>query len=346
MHAFACPRCSQLVFFHNTACLRCGAPLGFDPATRQMVEISDPQLRCLNAEVAACNWITDTPGSLCRSCVLTRTRPGDHDAEGLAWFAEAEGHKRRVVFQLLDLGLPVEPLDPATGVGLAFDLLSSRDAPVTTGHADGLVTLDLAEVDDAHRTSMRQQLDEPYRTVLGHLRHEIGHQQFVGLVTGADLDRARALFGDERTDYQAALERHYRDGAPPGWEADHVSAYATMHPAEDWAESFAHLLHLVGVLQTAAAYRVLVDGPDLPDLPHPEGAVGPHHAEPAAVDLWDFDALVAAWLPLSYALNAINRSIGGRDLYPFVLPPPVLDKLRFVHAMVRQVARSRSPALG
>lgn len=344
MHAFACPRCAQLVFFHNTACLRCGTALGFDPTTRRMVEVTDPQLRCVNAEVAACNWVTDAPASRCRSCVLTRTRPGDHDPQGLDWFAQAEGHKRRVVFQLLELGLPVEPLDPSTGTGMAFDLLSSRNQPVTTGHADGLITLDLAEVDDAHRTSMRQQLDEPYRTVLGHLRHEVGHQQFVGLVTGADLERARALFGDERADYQVALDRHYRDGAPDGWEATHVSAYATMHPAEDWAESFAHLLHIVGVLQTAGAYRVVVEGPDLPGLPDPAGGTGPHHADPATVDLWDVDALVDAWLPLSYALNAINRSIGGEDLYPFVLPGPVLDKLRFVHAMVRQAASGQTAA--
>jgi hypothetical protein len=335
LDTFSCPQCGQLVFFANTACVRCTTSLGFDPELLDMVEVADEWRRCANRALAKCNWLVpaDSPaGWLCVSCELTRTRPADHDHAALLQFAKAEGAKRRLVFQLRSLGVPLRPRDPVTGEGVAFDLLASTVGPVTTGHAGGIITLDLAESDDVHRERIRLMLSEPYRTVLGHFRHEIGHYLFTVLVADdADRADARVLFGDERTDYPAALERHYRDGAPEGWEADHVSEYATMHPAEDFAETMAHYLHIRGVLQSAAAFRLRVDGPD-PDAPRLA-------ADPTAVDLDDPDgieAMIATWLPLSYALNAVNRSMGEDDLYPFVLTGPVIDKLGFVHRLVRR----------
>ncbi len=190
---------------------------------------------------------------------------------------------------------------------------------MTTGHADGVVTIDLAEVDDAHREAVRAQMAEPYRTVLGHLRHEIGH--YYQPIVVADWDACRALFGDEREDYQEALSRHYEQGAPDDWPERYVSAYATMHPWEDWAETFAHYLHIADTLQTALAYGVRVEGPP--------GML----AKPAPAD-GEFASLMADWLPLTYALNALNRSMGAEDLYPFVLAPPVIEKLEFVHQSV------------
>jgi hypothetical protein len=343
MDTFTCPQCGQLVFFANTACVRCSTSLGFDPELLTMVAVDDAWRRCANRALAACNWLVPAgspAGWLCVSCELTRTRPADDDHAALLQFAKAEAAKRRLVFQLRSLGLPLRPRDPVTGEGVAFDLLASSVDPVTTGHAGGIITLDLAESDDVHRERIRLMLSEPYRTVLGHFRHEIGHYLFTVLVTdAADLAAARALFGDERTDYRAALERHYRDGSPPGWDANHVSEYATMHPAEDFAETMAHYLHIRGVLQSAAAFRLRVDGPE-PD-PHARLA-----ADPTAVDLDDPDgigAMIATWLPLSYALNAVNRSMGEDDLYPFVLTGPVIDKLGFVHRLVRR-ATDRSVA--
>ncbi len=197
---------------------------------------------------------------------------------------------------------------------------------MTTGHADGVITLDLAESDDDQRERRRVQMGEPYRTLLGHLRHEIGHFYFP-LLTGNDaaLTVARRLFGDEREDYQAALDRHYAQGPPQGWAREHVSAYATMHPSEDWAETFAHVLHLRDTLQTAAAYGVRVDGPTgRPDL----------HAEPVDAGAGGLRAMLDDWLGLTYALNAVNRSLGFDDLYPFVLSPPVIDKLAFVDGLI------------
>jgi hypothetical protein len=202
--------------------------------------------------------------------------------------------------------------------GLAFELLSSERAPVTTGHADGVITLDVAESDDAHREALREQLGEPYRTVLGHFRHEVGHYYWPLLVPESTArERCRELFGDEREDYGAALERHYETGPPADWSQRFVSAYATMHPWEDWAETFAHYLHIWDTLQTAGAFGVNVRG-----------------AEDPAPDGGDVRELLDDWLPLTYALNALSRSMGRDDLYPFVLPAPVVDKLAFVHERV------------
>ncbi len=334
MTVFACPGCGQLVYFANTACLACGTAFAFDPASMAMVAVGPEVARCANAEVAACNWRAAAPGALCDSCVLTRTRPAEDDLDAIAQLQVAEGAKRRLVFQLLRLGLPLEVRDEARGTGVAFDLLSSTEQPVTTGHAGGVITLDLAESDAVHREKVRTLLSEPYRTVLGHFRHEIGHYFFPVLLPGeGDREAARGLFGDEREDYQAALDRHYAQGAPEQWGEQHVSEYATMHPAEDWAETFAHYLHIRGVLHTAASWGLQVRGPQLPGGTQPGLSV-----DPAGLEEVDAEGLIGGWLPLSYALNAVNRSMGEADLYPFVLSPVVMTKLAFIHDRVGRVS--------
>ena len=194
---------------------------------------------------------------MCESCRLTRTRPADNDTEGMAELVRAEKAKRRLVFELAELGLPVARRDPATGRGLAFDLLSSVATKVVTGHDDGVITLDLAEADDEHREQLRRRLDEPYRTLLGHFRHEIGHYYWPLLVTDDDtLASCRALFGDDRADYGEAVKHHYASPPVLGWEDDYISRYATMHPYEDWAETFAHYLHIVDVMQVADSFGI------------------------------------------------------------------------------------------
>ena len=336
MRAFICENCGQLLFFENSLCLRCSARLGFVPSRLDIVGLDGPGAptlaKCANAGVAECNWLiesTDT-GPLCRSCALTRTRPGDDDPGGLAAFAKAEAAKRRLIFQLLDLGLPI-------GDDLAFDLLSSRTGPVVTGHDDGVITIDLAESDDARRELRRAELDEPYRTVLGHFRHEVGHYYWPIVVERAgELAGGRELFGDDRLDYDTALQRHYEQGPPGDWRNRHVSAYATMHPWEDWAETFAHYLHILDTLQTASAFGLAISGPDkasddsLSSAPARDAAKRP------------FDVIIDDWLPLTYALNAVNRSMGREDLYPFTLAKTVIEKLAFVHDRVRAVAAAVS----
>jgi hypothetical protein len=344
MRTFACQNCGQLVFFENTTCLHCGAALGFEWGERELLTLRDATegqaldrlegesgsyFRCANAGIAGCNWLVAEPGELCASCRLTRTRPADDDPGGMAELARAEAAKRWLLFELGELGLPVDDYRDRDG-GLAFDLLSSAGGPVTTGHANGVITLDLAESDDARREARRQQLREPYRTVLGHLRHEIGHYYWPILVADEPTsERARGLFGDERADYAQALDRHYENGPPPDWPSRFVSAYAAMHPAEDWAETFSHYLHIRDTLQTAAAYRLRVLGPEaVAGLPGRDLSSAPRDGRQS------FEDLLGEWLPLTYALNALTRSMGRHDLYPFVLPAPVVGKLEFIHELV------------
>jgi len=338
MRDFMCPNCGQRLAFENSFCLSCERPLGFSLEDRALLVIStgeeagqpgyvdaDRYQLCANMYLAECNWLVQKTGDgshrLCQSCALTRTRPNDDDAKALRAFADAERAKRRLLFELHELGLPVIGRDEDPDYGLAFDLLSSEQEKVFTGHENGLITLDLAEGDDVHREQLRLAMDEPYRTVLGHFRHEVGHYYYYRLVSVApELDsQFRELFGDPDADYQAALDRHYSDGPPPNWEENYVSSYATMHPAEDWAETFAHYLHIRDTMDTAAAFGFAPASATIE-----RKVLGPS----------GFDAIIEMWLPLSWALNMVNRSMGKEDLYPFVLPPPVLDKMRFIHTVV------------
>ena len=329
MRDFRCPVCGQQLAFENSLCLRCGSSLAFALEEVQF-EILDSAggaadgsgRECVNRDLAACNWLTDAQHPLCRSCALTRTRPADADLAALPLFAEAEAAKRRLVVELTELSLPIvgREVDPQNG--LCFDLLSSEAEQVMTGHADGVITLDLSEGDDVHREQLRVSMDEPYRTLLGHFRHEIGHYYFTVLVgQGKARPDFEAMFGDPDADYQEALDRHYSQGAPAGWEDRYVSSYATMHQAEDWAETFAHYLHIRDTLDTAAAFAF---APADATLDRPlAGERG-------------FDRMIELWLPLSWSLNMINRSMGRPDLYPFVLPPAVLDKMRLAHRLVSE----------
>ena len=348
MRVFTCDNCGQLVFFDNSRCLRCNSPLGYVHQRRDVVSLTevtpgrlvdpvDPSRswqRCATEKVTGCNWLVPAgTDSLCESCVLTRTRPADDDREGMAELIKGEMAKRRLVFQLAELGLPVAPRNARTHQGLAFDLLSSSETKVITGHDNGVITLDLSEADDEHRERLRLQLNEPYRTLLGHFRHEIGHYYWPILVNQPDdLNACRALFGDDRQDYAVAVKAHYDtpNDDDRSWAQTHISRYATMHPYEDWAETFAHYLHILDTLQTADSFGLgTTSGPSR--LAHRTGA---HPTRPDGSD--SFGDVIDHWLELSYALNQINRSMGRDDLYPFVLAPTVVRKLAFVDHIVHR----------
>jgi hypothetical protein len=349
LRAFACDNCRSLIFFENSVCITCRSPIGFHRPSAQLVVLS-PQLAytdevglryrpCLNKKIAECNWLAsiDADEGLCDCCQYTRTRPADDDRQALPAFARTEAAKRRLVFQLDSLALPTTTRERDSEHGLAFDLLSSRRASIITGHNSGLITIDLAEGDDAHREMMRVRLAEPYRTLLGHLRHEIGHWYWDVLIDRTPFyDRFHDLFGDERLDYQDALASHYPASSASGnddWVQSYVSQYASAHPWEDWAETFAHYLHIRDTLQTSAAWGVHVAGPDL-DLSVAWDAQLSARPTDAADE---FGELLRTWLPLTYSMNAQNRSMGKDDLYPFVLAPAVVEKLRFVHVVVTAV---------
>jgi hypothetical protein len=275
-----------------------------------------------------CNWAVPAgdPDPLCRSCRLTRVIPDISLPENQYAWRKLEGAKRRLLFSLLRLGLPVTSRLEDPELGLAFDFL------VITGHDSGVITINIAEADDAEREKRRLQLHEPYRTLLGHLRHEVGHYYWnVLMQDDGRIHAFRSLFGDERKDYAAALMGHYEQGPRPDWPKHFISAYASTHPWEDWAETWAHYLHMTDALETAAASGVTIVSP--------VNAQSFSAAEIIADDIRTvrFDTLIEHWLQLANVLNNLNRSLGLPDGYPFVLSQVAMEKLRFVHRTVRSL---------
>jgi hypothetical protein len=335
VRVFACPQCRTWVEFEDRVCLACGTQLAYQPDGDRLVRAGDHDL-CGAREAIGCSWVASADpaaGGACEACRLTTDGPDDDDVAGHSQLVLAEFAKRRLVRQLRHLELPITPRHDAEG--LAFRLLAPfAGQGVTTGHADGVITIDLSESNDPHREALRIRLGEPYRTMLGHMRHEIGHYYWLVLVDGGGagvVDGFRQLFGDERQDYAKALEAHYGDDAVDDWTDAHISHYATMHPWEDFAETFAHYLHIADVLETTESVGVTVDGPH--GVPEPlAGRILATGADRIA-DLPITDVL-GRWHGMALALNAVSRSMGRQDLYPFVITPGVARKLGFVHELV------------
>jgi hypothetical protein len=351
MKVFHCDHCNHLLFFENTQCVRCAKLAAYLPDLG-LVGSLDPNddgtwrspltttgsrgyRLCRNyTEHQVCNWALagDDPNPLCLSCRLTRMIPDlSQAAHRVAWY-RLEVVKRRLLFTLLALRLPIASRDEDPARGLAFEFKAdAADAPVLTGHADGVITVNIAEADDAEREKRRQSLSEPYRTLAGHIRHESGHYYWDRLIKDSDQHEAfRGRFGDERADYAAALNAHYAGGPPGDWQARFISAYASAHPLEDWAETWAHYLQMIDTLETAAACGFSlspqrVDEPSL--LPLSPFVVS---------ERLPFEQLIDSWFPLTYALNSLTRGLGLTDAYPFVLSPDAIEKLRFVHQVVQQ----------
>lgn len=341
VRVYLCGRCGQAVDFAASRCSRCGGELGFWAEGDEFVVLDDrvsgtgdaQYVRCLNA-AWGCNWILGAgDGEIwCRSCRLTRGRPDTARPEAIAAWEIAEGFKRRLVRQLMTLGLPVDPPKRPVGDdpnlqpgdepdGIVFDLVYLPDNPGMTGHRPGAITLDLREIDDSYREQVRASLGEAERTVLGHLRHEIGHHYWRVLVEApGDHAAFRALFGDERTDYEAALGWHYRRqiGLAP---ETHITYYATSHPAEDWAETFAHYLAVRDGIETVDSYSN-------------RSAAGVEDIEPAPGRGW-----VERWRAISDTVNAVAVGLGHRAPYPYPITEPVSAKLSYVHERVEDAQR-------
>lgn len=354
-HTYRC-KCGLPVFFRNSLCLACKSVLGYEPDLAEVRALSPGSAkgewriagettesgtyrRCANFDSpAGCNWLIPAgePFTLCMSCRLNRTIPTLDDKDNCRYWRAIENAKRRLVAQLLSVGLPVKSKveeDPEHGV--MFDFLRSPPGGprVMTSHGNGLITLNVEEADAAVREQTRSNLNEPYRTLLGHFRHEIGHYYWDRLIVDTPWhEKFRALFGDERQDYAAALRKNYEQGPPPDWHDRHISAYASVHPWEDWAECFAHYLHLVDSLDTAMGFGLTGDDIEMDVEPFKlEDLYDPEDSDAKRVL-----SLVNAWMELVTALNELARSMGHQDFYPFVMSRPVLRKLHFIQLVVKE----------
>lgn len=340
MELFKC-ECGAAIFFDNARCLSCQQELGYvpehgrlvrlDAATSRAEVLGASFVKCRNYEQeGVCNWLVselEAQGGqpYCRACRLNEMIPDLSEPANRVYWARIEAAKRRLVYTLLWLGLPLRDRRDDAERGLGFRFLADppaedKDAPRhLTGHDSGIITLNIREADAVEREQIRQQLAERYRTLLGHFRHESGHFYWDELVqdSPSELERFRELFGDERADYAEALAAHYERGPALDWQERHVSAYAASHPWEDFAETWAHYLHLADSLQTGRSFGVKQT-----------------EAEPE-----NFESLVRAWVWLSLALNSLNRSMGLPDSYPFVLSKTSVEKLRFVHDLIRRAGR-------
>lgn len=309
--------------------------MGFEPERGEMLalradsvgrligETGEAFRYCRNAvDYGACNWLLpfESQDPYCRSCRLNQVVPDLSKPGNVRDWAKLEAGKRHLIYSLMQLGLPVSDRAEKGEGGLSFAFLEDArfNAEVTesfiaTGHASGLITLNLAEADDTYREQTRKQLGEYHRTIIGHFRHESGHYYYDLLVHHGDWqEQFRTLFGNPDIDYAEALNKHYREGTPGNWAEGFISAYAQAHPLEDWAETWAHYLHMRDTLETAHAFAL-------------------HPYDPKQQDL---EKLVANWQQLTVALNALNRSMGLPDAYPFVLTNAVVAKLRLVHRVI------------
>jgi len=340
-----CDRCGQVVYFENTTCLACDSQLAFFPDTRSVVALEklDGDLwrcatapegrryrKCENFRVHnACNWVVDAADAnpYCLSCRLTRVVPDlDKPNERYAWL-KLETAKRRFVYGALALKLPTQSKHEDPEHGLAFEFPPDPDPadknarPVLTGHANGVIVVNIAEADDVERLRRKKALHEPYRTLLGHFRHESGHYYWDRLIAHTKwLEPFRALFGDETADYGESLQRHYKNGPPEDWNLRFISAYATCHPWEDWAESWAHYMHMIDSVETARSLGIHIRPP--------------HRDVTKAADPDALDAILCDWFALTCALNNLNRGLGQPDAYPFVMTEPVIAKIRFIHGLL------------
>ncbi|MFT4173764.1 MAG: putative zinc-binding metallopeptidase [Rhodocyclaceae bacterium] len=360
--------CGQPIYFPNSQCLNCGRALGVEPCSGHVHPLEpmddtgwrladEPDTarsyrRCANLNTpAGCNWLVepefaDTGGTsdgLCLACRLNRVIPDlSHGDNGLLW-GKLEQAKRRLVSQLIALRLPIaSKVEQDPERGLCFDFLRSPEGgpAVMTGHADGVITINVHEADDVERERLRTVLHEPYRTLLGHLRHEVGHYYWDRLIAASPwLDEFRALFGDERRDYAEALKTNYEVGPPPDWALNYVSAYASTHPWEDWAETWAHYLHMLDSSATAASFGLDARYLDLQLAEFTAADIG----EPDTKAAEPFLRLVNRWLRLTGVLNEMSRSMGQPDFYPFALPAAATRKLYFIHRVVLRAPQESTP---
>ncbi|WP_336518340.1 putative zinc-binding peptidase [Pollutibacter soli] len=349
MKLYTCSNCNNLLYFENSVCLNCNHAIGFDAESLSMIalvpsgdnlfsETGNASRRfryCSNFAFGTCNWIIpeNADAEFCKACELNHTIPDLSIEQNQVRWKKIEIAKHRLVFSLLRLQLPMDVKVEKEDRGIWFDFLADEPEGerVTTGHDSGIITLNIEEADDDVRMRNLMNLGERYRTLLGHFRHEIGHYYWELLINNqSPLEKFRELFGDERADYGKALEKYYQQGLSFNWMNEYISPYATAHPWEDWAETWSHYLHMMDTLETAYYFSIRV---------RPRPASGEELSKASVkedpYEISDFNQIMQLWLPLSFAVNSLNRSMGHQDFYPFVISPKVVEKLAFIHEVVR-----------
>lgn len=344
MKIFQCGHCSHPLFFENYKCENCGHLSGFRDQDRMMLTfnpnhnqlVSDRERivykYCKNIDYGVCNWLieVDSLEEYCHACQLNRTIPNLSDDKNFPMWQNLEVAKHRLVYQLQKIGLDLPNKMDNDETGLCFDFIAKLDDPkIMTGHANGVITILLREADSVIREQTRRQLMEPYRTLIGHLRHEVGHYFWERLIYADErvLQNFREIFGDEQESYADALEWYYKQGARKDWKETFISKYATSHPWEDWAETWAHYLHIMDMVETSHFFGLKVN----------PTAVLKGMSVALTFDPYtevDFQKIVETTVPLSYAVNSINRAMGIPDVYPFVLNESVVKKMTFIHNLL------------
>nr|CAA6830485.1 MAG: Unknown protein [uncultured Thiotrichaceae bacterium] len=362
-----------ILFFESSHCVACDRTVGLDDwfdkvepynldeASGQYFKASQPETRYQkcdnNADFHACNGMvnldTFVPSGkegevLCFACRFNRTIPNLSVVEHIPLWKKMEGAKRRALYTLKALSLPLHDINRNLKGGLSFDFTTDRDVSdnfvtrlknqeaVFTGHNCGHITINLAEANDVARSHNKLAMGEQYRTLLGHFRHELGHYYFDKLILNSPEKHrlCKKHFGNDGLSYKKALERHYKEGAPDNWRDGFISEYATMHPYEDWAETWAHYMHIIDTLETAQNFSITgsapgsdIDAEDVGELRLPQGAYF-FSSQTSITSILD------TWIDFSVILNSLNRSMGMNDAYPFVLTQPVRTKLAFIHYAV------------
>jgi len=343
MKVFQCGHCNYPLFFENITCENCGHLCGYRDTDRSMLTfdpvgaslISDREniayKYCKNKDYGVCNWLlpVDDTHDFCPACQLNRTIPNLSDKENFAKWKNLEVAKHRLIYQLLKIGLDL-PSKITNKNGLCFDFIVKWGNPnIMTGHANGVITILLQEADSVLREQIRKQLQEPYRTLIGHLRHEVGHYFWERLVFAKKdvLLKFREIFGNEEVNYGDALQSYYANGAPDNWRDSYISKYATSHPWEDWAETWAHYLHIIDMVETAHFFRLKVNPIKNSNDMKASLSFDPYTKR-------KFKPIVNKCVPLSFAVNSINRAMGIPDVYPFIIGPGVVKKMTFIHELL------------
>jgi hypothetical protein len=347
MRTYPC-LCGNLLFYDNSHCLACNREVGYCPACQNLVALltdNNGAITCGNPECGAalvkcanyvehqvCNRcialpVTE-PAGLCDCCRFNQTIPDLTVPGNLQKWYRLESAKRRLFYDLNLLGLPYGTTADGIKPELSFDFKADvipkanlwRNLAATervyTGHANGNITINLREADEVEREKLRVDLGESKRTLIGHFRHEVGHFYWDVLVKGRREEECIQVFGDHNNPtYSDALERYYKEGPLADWDQSYISAYSTMHPWEDFAETWAVYLSMVGALDTA--WHMGLGSTFDPQTCNLEG-------------------MIKRYQQVGVALNEMNRSMGLLDLVPEIIVPPVVVKLQFIHDLVAQ----------